>query len=164
MTNIAGRILIIPKGDYDANASYTMLDLVSYNGSSWLARKDATGIEPSEANSEYWQKLFGFASTPTTMLNDNENIDARYAISGDLCFLYFGKAIAEITLNTNYKIGVLPRRALHSYENTVIVNGRQWVINVEEYSVYAKCTDGYEFPDDRKPFVGYTMAVLLVAI
>lgn len=57
MTNIAGRILIIPKGDYDANASYSMLDLVSYNGTSWLARKDATGIEPSEANSEYWHEL-----------------------------------------------------------------------------------------------------------
>lgn len=68
MTNIAGRILIIPKGDYDANASYTMLDLVSHNGTSWLARKNATGIEPSEANSEYWQRLvdFGYENTQVT--------------------------------------------------------------------------------------------------
>jgi hypothetical protein len=70
MTNIAGRILIIPKGDYDANASYSMLDLVSYNGTSWLARKDATGIEPNEANNEYWHEMVNLEEL-------NEKIDNK---------------------------------------------------------------------------------------
>ena len=56
----AGRILIMPKGNYDSSATYEMLDMVYYNGTSWLAKKTATGIEPSEANSEYWHNMVGF--------------------------------------------------------------------------------------------------------
>ena len=51
----AGRILIMPKGNYDASKTYEMLDLVYYNGASWLAKKTVTGIAPSEG--EYWQCL-----------------------------------------------------------------------------------------------------------
>ena len=54
----AGRILIMPKGDWSADTAYEMLDLVKHNGKSWLAKKTCTGIEPSEANSEYWQDMF----------------------------------------------------------------------------------------------------------
>jgi hypothetical protein len=54
----AGRILIIPKGDYDSTVTYEMLDLVKHNGTSWLAKKESTGIEPTVANSEYWQNMF----------------------------------------------------------------------------------------------------------
>lgn len=53
----AGRILIIPKGDYNSGTTYTMLDLVYHNGTSWLAKKTVAGIEPSTATSEYWHKL-----------------------------------------------------------------------------------------------------------
>ena len=49
----AGRVLIIPKGDYSAEASYEMLDLVSYNGSSYIAKKPTTGNLPT--NTTYWQ-------------------------------------------------------------------------------------------------------------
>jgi hypothetical protein len=54
----AGRILIIPKGDYDFTATYEMLDLVKHNGTSWLAKKESTGIEPTVENAEYWQNMF----------------------------------------------------------------------------------------------------------
>ena len=54
----AGRILIIPKGDYDAETQYEMLDLVKHNGTSWLAKKESTGIEPTVENAEYWQNMF----------------------------------------------------------------------------------------------------------
>ena len=54
----AGRILIMPKGDYDSTITYEMLDLVRHNGTSWLAKKESTGIEPTNSNSEYWQNMF----------------------------------------------------------------------------------------------------------
>lgn len=54
----AGRILIIPKGDYDSTITYEMLDLVKHNGTSWLAKKESTGIEPTIENAEYWQNMF----------------------------------------------------------------------------------------------------------
>ena len=54
----AGRILIIPKGNYNAESTYEMLDLVYHNGASWIARTNvASGIEPSDANKDYWQKM-----------------------------------------------------------------------------------------------------------
>lgn len=51
-----GKILIIPKGDYDAAVLYRRLDLVKYNGTSYLCKKDNTiGIEPT--NIERWYKV-----------------------------------------------------------------------------------------------------------
>ena len=53
----AGRILIIPRWDYDKTETYEMLDLVNYNEVSWLAKKTVVGIEPSEG--EYWHPVLG---------------------------------------------------------------------------------------------------------
>lgn len=53
----AGRILILPKGNYNAETKYEMLDLVFHNGTSWLAKKSALGIEPSDENSEHWFRM-----------------------------------------------------------------------------------------------------------
>lgn len=64
----AGRILIIPKGNYNAETKYEMLDLVFHNGTSWLAKKDAVGIEPSDSEESkvYWFKMC--ESTDITVL------------------------------------------------------------------------------------------------
>ena len=52
----AGRILIMPKGVYDASATYEMLDLVSYNGKGWICKQTCTGIAPEEG--DYWSLMF----------------------------------------------------------------------------------------------------------
>lgn len=49
----AGRVLLMPKGDYDPTATYEMLDIVSYNGSSYIAKGTTTGNLPT--NTTYWQ-------------------------------------------------------------------------------------------------------------
>lgn len=53
----AGRILIRPRGSYDPNTTYEMLDLVNYNGIAYLAKKTVSGIEPTDAHNEYWHNL-----------------------------------------------------------------------------------------------------------
>ena len=68
--NIAGRILIMPRGTYDANATYEMLDLVMYNNASWLAKKTATGIEPT--NDEYWHKMADGVELVTNLTTEVE--------------------------------------------------------------------------------------------
>ena len=70
----AGKILIMPKGIYDANTSYEVLDLVSHNDIAWLSKKDVKGIEPSEANSEYWFKMVSLQTDADTLdgLHANE--------------------------------------------------------------------------------------------
>lgn len=65
----AGRILIMPKGNYNSGTTYEMLDLVNHNGKSWLAKKTSVGIEPSDANGEYWQNMFDITAESIGALN-----------------------------------------------------------------------------------------------
>jgi hypothetical protein len=67
----AGRILIMPKGNYNDITTYEMLDLVNYNGKSWLAKKTSVGIEPSDANSEYWMDMFNITAETFGALSKN---------------------------------------------------------------------------------------------
>ena len=71
----AGRILIMPKGAYSASATYEMLDMVSHNGTTWLAKKTVKGIEPSAPNSEHWHNMLDF---------DPSDFESRKADGGTL--------------------------------------------------------------------------------
>ena len=51
----AGRVLLIPKGDWNAEATYTGLDWVRHNGSAWVCKNTCTNVEPTEENSDNWQ-------------------------------------------------------------------------------------------------------------
>ena len=55
MSASAGRVLIIPKGTYNAGTSYDMLDSVFYNGNSYIAKQSTLGNLPTD--STYWQIL-----------------------------------------------------------------------------------------------------------
>ena len=55
-----GKVLIMPRGSYEANATYTQLDVVTHNGTSWMCKETAVGIEPTDNNSKYWMNLFDF--------------------------------------------------------------------------------------------------------
>lgn len=62
----AGRILIMPRGDWNNLDTYDMLDLVTYNGVAYLARQQSVGVNPSTDTSlTYWQP-FGSASSIAT--------------------------------------------------------------------------------------------------
>lgn len=50
---IAGRVAIVPKGEWVSTATYEKLDFVRYKGDSYIARKSSTGVIP-ENNDEYW--------------------------------------------------------------------------------------------------------------
>lgn len=52
---IAGRVAIVPKGDWSADATYKRLDAVTYNNTLYFAKKDVPeGTVTS--NTEYWSK------------------------------------------------------------------------------------------------------------
>lgn len=52
----AGRVMLIPKGDWDENTTYEILDFVYESGASYVARKASTNKIPKE-NPEYWQLM-----------------------------------------------------------------------------------------------------------
>lgn len=52
MAASAGRILLMPKGDYIDSTEYNILDIVRDGGKTWLCRQTCTGQTPS--SNEYW--------------------------------------------------------------------------------------------------------------
>ena len=87
----AGRILIMPKGEWNAETTYESLDLVFYGGTSWLAKKNVTGIEPSDANSEYWFKMCE-ATDLTSIYNRLQALEEAMVSQVDIDFTPYAKA------------------------------------------------------------------------
>lgn len=68
---------INPRGEYSALEEYTALDLVSYQGNSYLCREGCTGIAPT--NTTYWQV---FASGGGGGTDDYEDLENKPSING----------------------------------------------------------------------------------
>ena len=69
----AGRVLLIPKGDWNANTTYTGLDWVRHNGAAWVCKNTCTNIEPTLENTNYWQMMArdGDGVTADTAMSDS---------------------------------------------------------------------------------------------
>ena len=52
---IAGKVSIVPRGEWQSTEVYTRLDLVTFNRNAYLSLKESTGIQPT--NTEYWMLL-----------------------------------------------------------------------------------------------------------
>lgn len=52
---IAGRVAIVPKGDWSADITYKRLDAVTYNNTLYFAKKDVPA-GTATSNTEYWSK------------------------------------------------------------------------------------------------------------
>lgn len=64
----AGRVKIIPKGEWDPNVQYEVDDIVTYHHYAYIARKDNIGVHPiDDETSEYWEQ-FGSAAQIATLL------------------------------------------------------------------------------------------------
>jgi len=81
MSAIAGRVLLIPKGAYNALTLYAMLDVVSYNGNSYVAKKSTQGNTPS-ADTEYWMILA--SGTAVASINDIGDVLITSATNGQV--------------------------------------------------------------------------------
>ena len=85
----AGRVAMVPKGEWASATAYTRLDVVLYNGSSWVAIADSTGQVPSE-DSTYWQLLASgvdpsnyYTKTEiNTKLEKKANLTSLYRFTG----------------------------------------------------------------------------------
>ena len=104
----AGRILIMPKGAYDASATYEMLDLVNHNGKSWLAKKTVNGIEPSDANSEHWQDMFKITAENAGAVQNT--IWKWTPAGGDTLYSYINSKFSE-----GYTSGLVQVEAINSF-------------------------------------------------
>ena len=111
----AGRVLLMPKGDYNPATTYSMLDIVSYNGSSYIAKQSTTGNLPT--NTTYWQlsayggsaaNLAGnFATLETTAYASQDYDVDDFLVNKDNQFCKVISGITtgdEIIVDTNVEI------------------------------------------------------------
>ena len=67
-----GKVLLTPKGDYNNDTTYEVLDVVSYNGSSFAAKQSTQGHTPTGlSNDPYWQLMAMAAQGGTTDVKIN---------------------------------------------------------------------------------------------
>lgn len=78
-TTLLGKVVITPRGAYDPSTAYVGLDLVTYNGSSYLAMQPVTGVTPSDDGINYQLSAAGGALTPEAAAASQAAIDAASA-------------------------------------------------------------------------------------
>ncbi len=76
MSASAGRVLLMPKGDYNANTEYHVLDWVLYNGRPYVAKQTTTGNTPIEHPTaqnpdSYWQLMLDFPTEVDAVPTEN---------------------------------------------------------------------------------------------
>ena len=54
MSADAGRVALIPKGEWSSVGEYEILDVVSHNGSLYIAKQDSVNHEPIGKTDDYW--------------------------------------------------------------------------------------------------------------
>lgn len=52
---VLGTVAMVPKGEYDSETYYDYLNIVTYEGNSYVAKNSVNGVEPTDT--EYWQLL-----------------------------------------------------------------------------------------------------------
>ena len=96
----AGRVLLIPKGDWNANTTYTGLDWVRHNGAAWVCKNTCTNIEPTLENTNYWQLISkdgDSVTADTAMSNTSTN-----AVQNKVIKSYVDNSIAGIDAILKY--------------------------------------------------------------
>ena len=106
----AGRVLLMPKGDYNAATTYELLDLVTYQNSSYIAKGTTTGNLPTD--STYWQlSAYGgnianltenFAEIETSTIAQNPHPEGDIFVDVDSNLV---RATAQINVNDTIAIG-----------------------------------------------------------
>lgn len=72
-TNL-GRVSIISRGKYSSATKYERLDIVSYQGSSYIAKQDCTGVVPT--NTAYWDLIAEKGETGKTDVSIAKNLNS----------------------------------------------------------------------------------------
>lgn len=116
----AGRVLMIPKGEYNSATTYEMLDFVYYQGRSYVCKQTSTGNAPT--NTTYWQALTGDASAEIQALT---NYVTDTGVKNLLPYPYYNtsKTASGITFTDNGDGGITLNGTATGAVDFVLFNG-----------------------------------------
>lgn len=127
-----GRIAVVPKGEYNPELEYKKLDLVSYIGSSYYAKKNVPSGKTPSANLDFWQVASlrgerGDNANPITGTATQSNAPTPYDAVTYPDGLYESyKVVEPITSPNNW--GNLTVTQTELDENTVFFNVENGVV------------------------------------
>ena len=84
MSVSAGRVLLMPKGEWNSTTTYTNLDIVHHGTQTWVCKKNCVGVEPSDSQTDYWQGMAKDATeqTATETTNGLMSADDKTKLDG----------------------------------------------------------------------------------
>lgn len=80
MSAIAGRVLLISKGDYSSAATYNTLDWVRYNNAAWVCKEDNVQNVPPSLSSTKWALMA--ADSAMSNLGDLNDVSISSEVAG----------------------------------------------------------------------------------
>lgn len=86
-----------PKGNYSAEESYTVRDLVTYNGGMWICKKNCTGATPGP-DSDCWQYFFSHAEIEA-IITGKQQVGNAKTLDGHGAEYFFPKSGGTIDGN-----------------------------------------------------------------
>ena len=96
MSAVAGRILLISKGDYNANTVYNSLDWVRYNSAAWVCKADNTQNEPPSTSSTKWALMA--ADSAYSSLGDLNDVTISSEAAGQYLGVVIDTSVMEFQL------------------------------------------------------------------
>jgi len=123
---VAGKVAILPKGDWNASRVYERLDMVRYNNCLYVAKKDNTSIIPT--NTDYWMLC---------VTNDaTEQKEVRFLPAGATTVVFNVNGIKENSL-----VKVQADSPVMQYDS-ITVNGNEVTVTfpAQETDAYVELT------------------------
>lgn len=168
----AGRVLLIPKGDWNADTTYTGLDWVRHNGAAWVCKNTCTNIEPTEANSDNWQIIArdGAQITVDTVVSDS----SENPVQNKVIKKYVDDHSADVadmtgaTADQNGTHGLVPAPQIGDEKKALLGNGT-WgsvdaILTYKTKEEYDTAVANNEIPDGAKVIKEYDEEGEILAI
>ena len=162
----AGRVLLIPKGDWNAETTYTGLDWVRHNGASWVCKNTCTNIEPTEANADNWQIMSRDGQKGTEITVDAEISDqSENPVQNKVIKKYVDEHTPEIadmtgaTSTQNGDHGLVPAPQMGDEKKALLGDGT-WgsvdsILTYKTKEEYDSAVANNEIPDGAKVIKEY---------
>ena len=162
----AGRVLLIPKGDWNAETTYTGLDWVRHNGATWVCKNTCTNIEPTEANSDNWQILARDGQKGTETIVDAAISDtSENPVQNKVIKKYVDEHVSEVddmtgaTATQNGAHGLVPAPKMGDEKKALLGNGT-WgnvdaIFTYKTKAEYDAAVENDEIPDGAKVIKEY---------
>lgn len=162
---VAGRVAIVPKGEWRANATYKRLDAVTYNNTLYFAKKEVPA-GTATSNTEYWSKsIVGNPDKSSDQQGQNLITYPYYSKSNTINGITWtvnddgtvtanGTATKESAFNVVNPYGVKDRKTLELNQKYVLSDGTS--NKVKTYTQFVRfnaSTNTYDYAISSR--VGY---------